>query len=609
MNNEVFYVKPTKLSLPATGIKLVKIPVLESVQLNFYQKMIILLLKKGFSAADRHDLIERLSETLNVSDSCVEDFINYLVKEKNIVFNAQKKSYSLADGITYYVDKKRNNIMFAELDTKMADCDNLLFLDNFREICLDSAFRNNDLFRIKASNTSETSLNGIKTVLADCEEAVKAGIAECFSNTNYHLKNEFSYELANELRPYNIEFDALVTYKYSRIDKTANKIEVSLMKGNDIPGHIVDELAKSIQYDDELPRFIALEESFYEKSSLGSKTIDDDEENASKLEEVINPLKQELSEQKEELSRLEKEHKKALSTIEDARDRLNREVAEKEEKLRINNNLLTRYKKENASLASGFESAKKELEFQRAQLADELRKTMVEIDALRKKFEDTKKAQEENIRSLKGQLDEKDKELNNLVNQKKKSDEKTLENLVDTNRNHLDPKTKLIIDKYKNENSLFCRYVRDICIGIDKAISASDCEAFDETMIVIQEIRAKYITTVKVVFDTLFEREAPSLADYFGSAQKQLKLERLFRENHSSTGVMKRFIQYHELSNALSHIQDNNQKTEKNKEVIDDFKDSKATERRDILYALPDFFLDFSFTAQQKKTFSAKMKV
>ena len=93
MNNEVYYVKQKKLLLPATGLKLVKIPILESVQLNFYQKYIILLLQKGFYATDRQDLIEKISETLNVSISCVEDFINYLVKEKNIKFNAKKKIY------------------------------------------------------------------------------------------------------------------------------------------------------------------------------------------------------------------------------------------------------------------------------------------------------------------------------------------------------------------------------------------------------------------------------------------------------------------------------------------------------------------------------------
>ena len=49
--------------------------------------------------------------------------------------------------------------------------------------------------------------------------------------------------------------------------------------------------------------------------------------------------------------------------------------------------------------------------------------------------------------------------------------------------------------------------------------------------------------------------------------------------------------------------------TKENKELIDSFKNSNVHERRLILYALHDFFLTFEFSAQEKKSFSAKLKI
>lgn len=608
MNNEVYYVKQKKLLLPVTGLKLVKIPILESVQLNFYQKYIILLLQKGFLASDRQNLIEKISETLNVSTSCVEDFVNYLVKEKNISFNAKKKMYSLKDNIAYSIDKEHNNVMFAELDTKLADCDNVLFLDNFNEICFDSAFQNKDLYKLKNANASQTSIDNIKTVLSNFEDEIKNGITECFKNSNYHLKNEFSYELTSELRPYNVEFDASVTYKYSKATKEAIKVDISVPKGNDIPGHIIDKLSETIKNDDKLPRFISLEESFYEKSITKSNDIDESETNVTNLEDEINPLNQLVLDQKEELAKLKKEHKKELKELEDECNQLKKDIKAKDESIESNKSLVEKYKKENVELAIEFKNSIKELNTSKDKLSEDLKKKEEEVKSLSKKHEESENKQKELIQSQEAIIKEKNKELNNLVNENKKANN-SLDELVEFNRKNLDPKTIQIIDKFSNEHSLFCRYVRDICIGMDKAISASDSEAIDEIVNAIDTVRIKSRKTVQVIFDSLFNKNAPNLADYFSTPQKCIDLERLFISHKSTSDVMRRLIKYHYISNATTHLVENNQKSKENKELIDSFKNSTAHERRQILFALHDFFLTFEFTGQEKKSFSAKLKI
>ena len=608
MNNDVYYVKQKKLLLPMTRLKLVGIPILESVQLNFYQKYIILLLQKGVLADDRQDLIERISDTLNISSSCVEDFINYLFKEKNIAFNSKKKIYSLYDNISYSIDKEHNNIMFAELDTKLADCDNILFLDNFNEICFDSAFQNKELFKLKSSNASQTTMENIKRVLSNYEVEIKEGITECFKNSNFHLKNDFSYELTSDLRPYILEFDASITYKYSKATKEAIKVDLSVPKGNDIPGHIIDVLSESIKKDDILPRFISLEESFYDKTITVSENIDNTETNLDDLEGEINPLNQLVLSQKEELTRLKKEHKKELKELEEEFKKLKEEIESKEESIETNNSLVEKYKKENVELALNFKNTIKELNANKEMLAKDLKLKEEEIRNLSKLHEESENQQKELILSQEAIIKEKNKELNNLTKENKKAND-SLNELVDINKRILDPKTIQIIDKYSNDHSLFCRYVRDICIGMDKAISASDSDAIDEIVNAIDTVRIKSRKTVQVIFDTIFNNNAPNLADYFSTPQKTIILERVFISHKSSSDVMRRLIKYHYVSNATTHSVENNLKSKENKELIDSFKKSTARERRQILFALHDFFLTFEFSAQEKKSFSAKLKI
>lgn len=608
MNNEVYYVKQKKLLLPVTGLKLTNIPILESVQLNFYQKYIILLLQKGYKADDRNDLINRLAETLNISTSCVEDFINYLVKEKNITFNAKKKIYSLMDNISFTIDKEHNNVMFAELDTKLADCDKILYLDNFDEICFEHAFQNKDLYKQKTSNESQTSFEKIKNVLSNYDKEIKEAIIESFKNTNYHLKNDFSYKIKNELRPFNIEFDAFVTYKYSKESKKAIKVEVSVPKDNEIPGHIIDALANGLEYDDKLPRFISLEESLYEKTITESNEIYESEKNIYSLEEEINPLNQIVLDQKEELSNLKKEHKKQIKELEEECSRLKKEIISKDKNIESNKSLVEKYKKENVDLAIEFKNKVKKLDSDKEKLEQDLKEKEKEVERISKEHETSEQTQKDLIQEKEAIIKEKNKELNKLLSQNKKNNE-SLDSLVEKNLKELDSKTSEIYKKYSNEQSLFCRYVKDICIGMDKAISASDSESIDEVVNAIDSVRIKSRKTVQVVFDTLMNKKAMNLAEYFSSSSKYIELERLFISRKSSSDVMRRLIKYHYLSNATTHSVENNSKTKENKELIDSFKKSNVHERRLVLYALHDFFLTFEFSAQEKRSFSAKLKI
>ena len=608
MNDEVFYVKQKKLSLSVTGLKLTKIPIFKNVQLNFFQKYIILLLKKGFFAADRIDLIEKISETLNVSTICVEDFINYLFKEKNISFDANTKTYYLKSNISYSIDKEHHNVMFAELDTKNADCDNLLYLNDFNEICFDYIFENKDLFRIKNSNSSKITFNEIKYALPDFNEEIKIGVMESFKKTNYHLRSEFRYELSNDLRHYDIEFYVSPTYKYSKETKKATLVDVTIPKGNDVPRYIIDTLLETVKYDDKIPRFISLEESFYDKSILESKNIDNIELSVDNLEKEINPLNQLLSDQKEELIKLKKKHKKELNELEEKCNQLKEDIKLKDESIENNKILADKYKKENIKLSKEFNKSIKEFDNDKKKLVEDLKNKEKEIGILSSKYKEVENQQKELIQSKESIIQEKNNELRELISKNKKANELHNELIYD-NRKNIDPKTFQIINKFSNESSLFCRYVKDICLGMDRAISASDCEALDDIVNAIDTVRIKSRKTVQVVFDTLLKNNAPNLADYFNTAQKRIDLERLFNLHKSTSDVMNRLIKYHYLSNATTHLVENNRRSKENKDIIENFKNIDPQERRQILFSLHDFFLTFEFSAQEKKSFSAKLKI
>lgn len=129
----IYYSKNKKISFNVIKLYLENIPILKSVKLSFYEKYIILILQKGIYAKDIDNLINKISNILNFSEKCIRELIEFLDEKKFIKFKSMDSIYTLDESLHFYIDPKYDNAMFAEFDDKLADCNDIIYLDNINK--------------------------------------------------------------------------------------------------------------------------------------------------------------------------------------------------------------------------------------------------------------------------------------------------------------------------------------------------------------------------------------------------------------------------------------------------------------------------------------------
>ena len=606
----IFYTREKRISFSVKGLSFTEIPVLKSVQLSFYEKYIILILQKGFFAQNDKELSKKLSELLNVNEKCVEEFVEYLMSNSYLNYSKQDSKFILDDSIHFVLDKKMDNAMFAEFGVKNADCNKIVYIDELRSFYLEDDF-NNDAFRRKGSanaNTNDVLPDSVCDLIECSRKELEPLFIRAFENTNMHLKKNFTYNLERErFRDYRIEFDALIGYKYIESDKKSVKDGVKVLKDNFLPESFISMLTEPYNEDDKLPKFIELDESFYQKITPNGQAVLEIEKNMDAVNESIIPIAEDIIEKKKELEKLKKEHKKQKQE-EDAKVKvILDEITSKEDEIKTNEELIAD-NNANTELIRNLKSTIKQLKASKSSLEVKLGENQKTIETLTKSFKDTEDA-------FCAQIAEKERQISaynesiKTYEKEQKALSKEYEDLLSKNEKKLHPTIKSVIDKYPASQNIFYRYISDICIWLDSAVSASEFDAFDEIGRCIDFIREIYRKTMQAVFDVILKKNVQNLGSYLTDPFNLITIEKAFKDRKIQLDVKNKLVIFHGLANAIGHSLENGPKKKDNMQRVEDFKKLNSFDREKILLAIPNFFNSIEFTKSEVSLIVEKMKV
>lgn len=611
----IWYTKFKKVLFPIKGLQLQNIPVLESIQLTFYQKYIILVLQKGMEADSIDDLCTKISDFLNVSLVCVRDFIEYLSDENylNRVYDekTKQKVYKLDDSIHFTINPEYDNAMFAELSEKKADCNKVVFVPVLNKCFLESDFTN-DAFRRKGNVNSQVNKrlpDSEVTAIYGLRPDIKELIKKYFESTNFHLTKDFDFSLKTDsYTDYFLEFDALIQYSYDKESKKSEKNKVIIANNNILPIEFVGWLLSDYQFDDKLPRFIELKESFYDNVPVLDDELSKVEEVADTVNAELAPAEEKLDGAKTNLSNLKKANKKKKKDLEDQIKDLEKKIKGIEDSIEVNEKLISETDEKETELLNNFKKGVRELTKEKEELEKELKSARAELE----KIDSSIKESEDKAESIV----EEEKEKVGVVKAKVKEAEKdvkeaasVVEKLIDKNTKNLNETIASVIEKYPAKSNLFNRYVSEICIELDKALSASEFNAVDEVAISIDTIREKYRKILQIVFDTLLQKREMNLGSYFADKFNRIELDNLFKKRGVNVDIKERLIVFHDVANAIGHLGENGPKKAENEKRLSDFKKLTHHDRSFIILAVPNFFNSITFTNAEIKSFSSKLKI
>ena len=248
----IFYTKPLKLSFQVYRLHFTNIPVLKSIQLAFYEKYCVLLLQNGIVAGDTIELVEKLSELLNIKTECVEEFVEDLDRRNVLVYDRSTRLFFMDPTVHYTMDKTRNNAMFAELETKMADCDKIVCINEIQEFHLEKDFPETVFRRVgtESAMSIQSVPEQIRLSAQNDSKQLKMLFVRCFEETNLHLSKDFSYILdSDKCVSYSVEFDAVAEYEYDSSARMSKRIGVIVSKDNFLPETFINMLASKWDTD------------------------------------------------------------------------------------------------------------------------------------------------------------------------------------------------------------------------------------------------------------------------------------------------------------------------------------------------------------------------
>jgi hypothetical protein len=184
-----------------------------------------------------------------------------------------------------------------------------------------------------------------------------------------------------------------------------------------------------------------------------------------------------------------------------------------------------------------------------------------------------------------------------------------VDEIIDKNRKKLNQHIETVIDKYPySKNNLF-RYKTEICLKLDRAISASEVNALEPVAFELTGIRDYYDRVLKVIFDLLLNKNEKNLGSYLGDGFNREGLKSVFSKRGVKISVLQNLIKFNEIINAISHKEDNGKERDKNKITISEFKKMIHKERETILLTLPDFFNGLSLTKTEIKSIISRLKI
>ena len=605
----IYYTKTKKLSFPVKKLSFKNIPVLKSVQLSFYEKYTILLLQKGILAANKDELVIKISNFLNVSNRCILEFIDYLMETNSIVFDESKKLFKLDEAIHYSLNEALNNAMFAEFDVKLADCDKIILIEDTMSFLLDEDFPN-EIFKTKGTlkETTEVLPYSLQMEILNKRSVLRALFERHFENTNMHLTKHFTFDLRHDkYSEYTLEFDAILEYIYDIQENKSIRKNIIVQKENLLPDEYIDSLASQFDIDDDLPKFIK-HRDFYENIIPSSDAVASIDEEIEVNKNSAVPLEVEINTEKANLISIKKQHVKEKKIEEELANEIRIKIEQAEKDISMNESIAADVKGENSDLVKNLKNTIKELMETKKTLSAQLQNQEKAIAEMTEKFSSTENAlnesikiKEEEIKNINKKITEYESERKTLVKEQK--------SVVSQNEKMLNPVIKSVVEKYPAGENVMNRFVSDICLWLDSALSASECDSYDEICRSIDFIRESYRKLLQAVFNVCLKTKADTLGIYLSDPFHIIEIDDMLRKRNTALDIKNQLIKFHSLANAIGHSTENGPKKHENIRRVECFKELTVKEREKMLLAIPNLFNSIKFTKTEIKEISALLKI
>ena len=605
----IYYTKTKKLSFPVKKLSFKNIPVLKSVQLSFYEKYTILLLQKGILAANKDELVIKISNFLNVSNRCILEFIDYLMETNSIVFDESKKLFKLDEAIHYSLNEALNNAMFAEFDVKLADCDKIILIEDTMSFLLDEDFPN-EIFKTKGTlkETTEVLPYSLQMEILNKRSVLRALFERHFENTNMHLTKHFTFDLRHDkYSEYTLEFDAILEYIYDIQENKSIRKNIIVQKENLLPDEYIDSLASQFDIDDDLPKFIK-HRDFYENIIPSSEAVASIDEEIEVNKNSAVPLEVEINTEKANLISIKKQHVKEKKIEEELANEIRIKIEQAEKDISMNESIAADVKGENSDLVKNLKNTIKELMETKKTLSAQLQNQEKAIAEMTEKFSSTENAlnesikiKEEEIKNINKKITEYESERKTLVKEQK--------SVVSQNEKMLNPVIKSVVEKYPAGENVMNRFISDICLWLDSALSASECDSYDEICRSIDFIRESYRKLLQAVFNVCLKTKADTLGIYLSDPFHIIEIDDMLRKRNTALDIKNQLIKFHSLANAIGHSTENGPKKHENIRRVEGFKELTVKEREKMLLAIPNLFNSIKFTKTEIKEISALLKI
>ena len=605
----IYYTKTKKLSFPVKKLSFKNIPVLKSVQLSFYEKYTILLLQKGILAANKDELVIKISNFLNVSNRCILEFIDYLMETNSIVFDESKKLFKLDEAIHYSLNEALNNAMFAEFDVKLADCDKIILIEDTMSFLLDEDFPN-EIFKTKGTlkETTEVLPYSLQMEILNKRSVLRALFERHFENTNMHLTKHFTFDLRHDkYSEYTLEFDAILEYIYDIQENKSIRKNIIVQKENLLPDEYIDSLASQFDIDDDLPKFIK-HRDFYENIIPSSDAVASIDEEIEVNKNSAVPLEVEINTEKANLISIKKQHVKEKKIEEELANEIRIKIEQAEKDISMNESIAADVKGENSDLVKNLKNTIKELMETKKTLSAQLQNQEKAIAEMTEKFSSTENAlnesikiKEEEIKNINKKITEYESERKTLVKEQK--------SVVSQNEKMLNPVIKSVVEKYPAGENVMNRFISDICLWLDSALSASECDSYDEICRSIDFIRESYRKLLQAVFNVCLKTKADTLGIYLSDPFHIIEIDDMLRKRNTALDIKNQLIKFHSLANAIGHSTENGPKKHENIRRVEGFKELTVKEREKMLLAIPNLFNSIKFTKTEIKEISALLKI
>ena len=608
----IFYSKVKKLSFLVKGLHFKNIPVRQSIQLSFYEKYMVLLLQKGIYAVDKKDLIIKTSNFLNVSNKCIEEFVNFLSIKGLISYDPHKNIFSIDESVHFSIDKSLGNSMFADFDIKMADCNKVVFLEEANLLFLAEDFSNNS-FELMGRGKIQQPLieipQSIVYALKNRQEELRSLFVRYFAGTNMHLTTDISYELSKDnFSDYKIGFDATIEYEYYPEFQKSMRKNTVVMNGNILPDSFINLLSEKYDEDDDLPKFIRLGDTLHNSISQNTESIEKIIEEIDQAKNFVEPIEIEIKEGKSGLLSLQKQHSKRIKLEQEKADELKKEIDRLIEEIKTNESLADASKDADKEYVKNLKNTTSELKKSIQLLEKKLEENELSVSSLKIDFE-----KEEQELSQKVKFNEaKFQELNETIKGYEKQHNVAsteYHNFISLNEKELNDIVKEVLRKYPEKENILYRYISDICLWVDNAISASEYNSFDEVGRNIDMIREMYRKVLQAVFDSLLKKSAENLGYYLSDPFGLIEIDNLFKKRSIALDIKNKLMVFHSLSNAIGHSIENGPQRAKNEKKVEDFKQMSVGDRTKILLSIPNFFNSIDFTKTEINAIISKLKL